>query len=27
VEVLNNPMMLSGEDILPSFGLDLVPIW
>ena len=27
VEVLSNPMMLSGEDILPSFVLDLVTIW
>jgi Uma2 family endonuclease len=27
VEVLSNPMMLSGEDILPNFVLDLVPIW
>jgi hypothetical protein len=26
VEVLSNPMMLSGEDILPSFILDLMPI-
>jgi Uma2 family endonuclease len=27
VEFLNNPMMLSGEDILPNFILDLMPIW
>jgi Uma2 family endonuclease len=27
VEILNNPMMLSGEDILPNFILDLMPIW
>jgi len=27
VEVLSNPMMLSGEDILSSFILDLVAIW
>ena len=27
VEVLDNPSCLSGEDILPSFVLDLVPIW
>jgi len=27
VEVLENPSSLSGEDILPSFVLDLVPIW
>ena len=27
VEVLENPYSLSGEDILPSFVLDLVPIW
>ena len=27
VEVLENPNSLSGEDILLSFVLDLVPIW
>lgn len=27
VEVLENPNSLSGEEILPSFVLDLVPIW
>jgi Uma2 family endonuclease len=27
VEVLENPNSLSGEDILPSFVLDLVPVW
>jgi Uma2 family endonuclease len=27
VEVFSNPMMLSGENILPNFVLDLVPIW
>jgi Uma2 family endonuclease len=27
VEVLENPNSLSGEDILPSFVLDLGPIW
>ena len=27
VEVLENPSSLSGENILPSFVLDLVPIW
>jgi len=27
VEVLGNPSSLSGEEILPSFVLDLVPIW
>jgi len=27
VEVLENPNSLSGEDILPSFVLDLEPIW
>jgi Uma2 family endonuclease len=27
VEFLQNPNNLSGEDILPSFVLDLGPIW
>jgi Uma2 family endonuclease len=27
VEFLENPSSLSGENILPSFVLDLVPIW
>ncbi len=27
VEVLANPLMLSGEDVLPGFTLDLSPIW
>ncbi len=27
VEVLNTPMTLSGEDVLPGFILDLTPIW
>ena len=27
VEVLENPNGLSGEEILPSFVLDLIPIW
>lgn len=27
VEVLNAPMTLSGEDIMPGFILDLTPIW
>ena len=27
VEVLQSPTILSGEDVLPGFTLDLVPIW
>jgi len=27
VEVLNNPLLLSGEDVLKGFTLDLTPIW
>lgn len=27
VDVLSNPMSLSGENILPNFFLDLAPIW
>ena len=27
VEFLENPSRLSGEEILPSFILDLLPIW
>jgi Uma2 family endonuclease len=27
VEVLENPATLSGEDILPGFGLDLRSLW
>lgn len=27
VEILSNPMILSGENILPNFTLDLEPIW
>jgi len=27
VEVLENPVTLSGEDVLPGFILDLEPIW
>lgn len=26
-EILNNPQTLSGENILPKFTLDLLPIW
>jgi len=27
VEVLDNPLNLSGEDVLPEFVLDLTSIW
>jgi hypothetical protein len=27
VEILDNPLNLSGEDILPEFILDLTSIW
>jgi Uma2 family endonuclease len=27
VEVLNHPIYLSGEDLLPSFVLDLTEVW
>ncbi len=27
VEILENPQTVSGENVLPGFVLDLVPIW
>jgi Uma2 family endonuclease len=27
VEVLQNPVMLSGEDVLPGFELDMAIVW
>lgn len=27
VEILNNPLILSGEDVLPGFILDLQIVW
>jgi Uma2 family endonuclease len=27
VEVLESPVSLSGEDVLPGFRLDLSPLW